>query len=196
MPKIIENIREKLLSEARRQVMEQGYSTMTIRSVASACGVGVGTVYNYFPSKDMLVASFMLEDWLKCVVAFTKACENAVIDNTSANITENPKAATSETSKEAVAKALHSIYKELSRFRDKYAVLFSDKNAGSSYASAFPLRHPQLRDQIAEALKPICARQNKAEPVFLADFIAESMLTWTMAGCEFEQIAGILLQLL
>ena len=51
MPKIIENIREKLLEEARRQVMDQGYSTMTIRSVASVCGVGVGTVYNYFESK-------------------------------------------------------------------------------------------------------------------------------------------------
>ena len=67
MPKIIENIREKLLEEAKRQVMEQGYSAMTIRSVASACGVGVGTVYNYFSSKDMLVASFMLEDWMKCL---------------------------------------------------------------------------------------------------------------------------------
>ena len=53
MPKIIENIREKLLEEAKRQVMEQGYSAMTIRSVASACGVGVGTVYNYFSSKDI-----------------------------------------------------------------------------------------------------------------------------------------------
>ena len=51
MPKIIENIREKLLEEARRQVMEEGYEAMTIRSVAGACGVGVGTVYNYFSSK-------------------------------------------------------------------------------------------------------------------------------------------------
>ena len=64
MPKIIENIREKLLEEAKRQVSESGYSSMTIRSVATACGVGTGTVYNYFPSKDMLVASFMLEDWM------------------------------------------------------------------------------------------------------------------------------------
>lgn len=177
MPKIIENIREKLLEEARRQVMDQGYSTMTIRSVARVCGVGVGTVYNYFPSKDMLVASFMLEDWLNCVSAFSRACEKAVTENAS-------------------KQALQSIYEELSRFRDKYAVLFSDKNAGASYASAFPLRHPQLRGQIAESLKPICARQSKTDPEFLADFIAESMLTWTMAGCEFEQIADILLQLL
>ena len=54
MPKIIENIREKLLIEAKKQVMENGYSSMTIRSVATACGVGTGTVYNYFPSQSLV----------------------------------------------------------------------------------------------------------------------------------------------
>ena len=52
MPKIIENLREKLVREAQYQVEERGYSALTIRSVANACGVGVGTVYNYFASKD------------------------------------------------------------------------------------------------------------------------------------------------
>lgn len=56
MPKILENIRELLLQEAKRQVFENGYSSLTIRSVAGACGIGVGTVYNYFESKDALVA--------------------------------------------------------------------------------------------------------------------------------------------
>ena len=63
MPKIIPNIREQLLNEAKKQIAEQGYSKTTIRSVANACNLGVGTVYNYFESKDMLIASFMAEDW-------------------------------------------------------------------------------------------------------------------------------------
>ena len=67
MPKIIENIRQNLLEEARRQVLQEGYSALTVRSVAAACGISVGTVYNYFPSKDMLIASFMLEDWQLCL---------------------------------------------------------------------------------------------------------------------------------
>ena len=60
MPKIIENLRDQLLQEARKQIAERGYTGTTIRSVAGACGVGVGTVYNYFSSKEMLIASFMM----------------------------------------------------------------------------------------------------------------------------------------
>ena len=75
MPKILENIREILLQEAKRQVFENGYSSLTIRSVASACGIGVGTVYNYFESKDALVAGFMLEDWGTCMTAINNKSE-------------------------------------------------------------------------------------------------------------------------
>ena len=42
MPKIIENIREQLLQEVKRQIAENGYGKTTIRSVAGACGLGVG----------------------------------------------------------------------------------------------------------------------------------------------------------
>ena len=46
MPKIIDNVRKKLLDEARKQILKKGYSAVTVRSVASACNIGVGTVYN------------------------------------------------------------------------------------------------------------------------------------------------------
>ena len=54
MPKIIEGLRQRLLQEAERQLTEGGYSAMTIRSVAKACGVAVGTVYNYFYSTSRI----------------------------------------------------------------------------------------------------------------------------------------------
>ena len=44
MPKIIENLPQRLTEEARRQIEQSGFSAMTIRSVAKGCGVGVGTV--------------------------------------------------------------------------------------------------------------------------------------------------------
>ena len=57
MPKIIENLEKRLIAEAKRQIAESGYGATTIRSVAKGCNVGVGTVYNYFPSKDALIAT-------------------------------------------------------------------------------------------------------------------------------------------
>lgn len=173
MPKIIENISEKLLAEARKQVMEQGYSAMTIRSVAKGCGVSVGTVYNYFPSKDMLVASFMLTDWQVCMAAIKQCCE------------ENSEPQT----------ILKCVYDELQLFTKTYMKLFQDENAGSSFASAFPQRHKQLRDQIANQVQKICVKQTKADVDFLAEFLAENMLTWTLANKTFEEISSILLQL-
>ena len=77
MPKIIENLPARLTEEAGRQIAESGYSALTIRSVAKACGVGVGTVYNYFPSKDELVAAYMLQGWKDCMARIHDAGENA-----------------------------------------------------------------------------------------------------------------------
>lgn len=174
MPKIIENIREKLLTEAKNQVMESGYTAMTIRSVATACGVGTGTVYNYFPSKDVLVANFMLEDWLICIQAINKGMLEA----------ENAK------------EALCCMYQELITYKDKYINLFSDENAEASYTASSMQRHHLLREQLAEPIKTWTSKQSKTDPDFLAEFIAENMLTWSMSGKEFEQIAEVLLQLL
>ena len=173
MPKIIENLRERLLEEAKHQVMEQGYSAMTIRSVASACGVGVGTVYNYFASKDMLVASFMLEDWLICKQTIDAACE----ENNTPEL------------------ALRCIYDGLNSFIAKYETLFKDESAGAAFASSSKQRHKLLCSQIAKPLLPLCQKQTKVKAEFLAEFIAESMLTWTHSESSFDDISSVLLQL-
>ena len=174
MPKIIENIREKLIQEAKKQVLEQGYSSMTIRSVATACGVGVGTVYNYFSSKDMLVASFMLEDWLQCQELIAEGCQAA---------------------KDA-EEALYCMYTQLKQFKESYTSLFTDDGAKEGFSSSSQQRHGMLRAQLAQPLLNWTGKQEKAEPQFLADFIAESMLNLTMAGVEFDKISSVLLQLL
>lgn len=67
MPKRIQDVRGSAIRETRKQMREHGMLSVTMRSVAAACGVGLGTLYNYFSSKDMLVASAMLEDWQDCL---------------------------------------------------------------------------------------------------------------------------------
>ena len=70
MPKLLENIKEKAIEEARREMLSDGYRAMTIRRVAKELGIATGTLYNYFPSKEYLAAGVMLEDWQAQIHAF------------------------------------------------------------------------------------------------------------------------------
>lgn len=167
MPKIIENVKEQIIEEAKKQLFENGYSKTTIRSVATACGIGVGTMYNYFQSKDMLISSFMLEDWRKCISQMKK------LD------------ASDELS------FLKGVHDQLKIFIEKYNFLFKDKDAASVYSAVFTERHAQLRGVLGGIILPVCIDKGYDEPDFVASHIAESILFWTLEDVPFEKQAGI-----
>lgn len=49
--------REEILEMTKTMVTESGLGSVSIRSVAERCGIAVGSIYNYFPSKrELLVA--------------------------------------------------------------------------------------------------------------------------------------------
>ncbi|MEF9925366.1 MAG: TetR/AcrR family transcriptional regulator, partial [Raoultibacter sp.] len=41
----------------------EGLAALSIRSVASACGVSVGSIYNYYPTKDALLVDVIARFW-------------------------------------------------------------------------------------------------------------------------------------
>ncbi len=55
--------KEEILKISRQLVQQQGWSAVNIRSVASACGVSVGSIYNYFDSKSQLVTATVESVW-------------------------------------------------------------------------------------------------------------------------------------
>ena len=63
LPKILDQPKEKMTEAAREILLNEGYQALTIRRIASVCNTGVGTVYNYFSSKDSIAAAVMLRDW-------------------------------------------------------------------------------------------------------------------------------------
>lgn len=55
--------REDILKASRTLVQEGTAEGISIRSVAAACGVSVGSIYNYFQSKTDLVAATVESIW-------------------------------------------------------------------------------------------------------------------------------------
>lgn len=170
MPKIIENIKEKLTKEAKQQIQKYGYGKVTIRSIACSCGISPATVYNYFESKEMLVASFLLEDWQIClqdIKKITSECKDAKT-------------------------ALYQTYTRLYEYIKKYENIFSDDTAAKSFAVMSGKKHILLRDQIAKALGDCIEKHCRQKSSFAAEFIAESLLTWTVCGKDFEEIYSVI----
>ena len=55
--------KEDILKNSRNLILKQGWSALSVRSVAAACGVSVGSIYNYFNSKSELMAATIESVW-------------------------------------------------------------------------------------------------------------------------------------
>ena len=150
-----------MLEETKKQIAERGYANITIRSVAKACGIGVGTVYNYFESKEMLVASYVLEKWNTC------------LDSMAALPSSDPRS------------LLEGIYGLIKSFAAENADLFSDPEAKKQMSPGSSPRHKMLRGQIASYVLPICEGEGAQ---FTSEFIAEALIAWSTENADFEAV--------
>ena len=55
--------KEAILAASRSIVMEKGISAVSMRSVADACSIAVGSLNNYFPSKAELLSAAVEDVW-------------------------------------------------------------------------------------------------------------------------------------
>ena len=62
MNKIITS-EEAILSVCRDIVAESGLQSINIRDVAKKCGVSIGSIYNYFPTKSDLIVATIESIW-------------------------------------------------------------------------------------------------------------------------------------
>ena len=56
--------KEEILAICREIVATEGLSAVNMRLVASKCGIALGSVYNYFPSKSELMLATIESVWL------------------------------------------------------------------------------------------------------------------------------------
>lgn len=146
-----------------------------MRAVAARCGVAVGTVYNYFPSKEMLAAGVMLEDWQGALARMEQAVSAAA---------------------DAMA-GLRAIFLQIAGFCQVY------ERAWSAYADGNPavmLRgegHELLVSQLSGVIAPLLARFGCAWTAALPRFLAENLLSAAAHGeARFDEMAPLLARLL
>lgn len=157
MPKRIENLRETILCSAKTELLACGYDALNIRGVAKACGIAVGTLYNYFPSKDMLAAAVMLEDWLLALERMRSTCR------TLRNVPE----------------ALRTLHAGIMDFTGIYSPIWAGYTFSDSARSAFGKGHRLLVQQLADCLEPVLKRCGADTIEGMAVFLSENLLICT-----------------
>ena len=62
MNKIVTS-KEEILKTCRTMVADQGMSSINMRSVATSCNIALGSLYNYFSSKEALLTETIASVW-------------------------------------------------------------------------------------------------------------------------------------
>ncbi|MBN2049269.1 MAG: TetR/AcrR family transcriptional regulator [Spirochaetales bacterium] len=63
MPKIIIDAQMMILDTLRDHIAREGWAALNIRCLAKRCHIAPGTVYNYFPSREAILAAVISRDW-------------------------------------------------------------------------------------------------------------------------------------
>ncbi|APA97684.1 TetR/AcrR family transcriptional regulator [Nocardia seriolae] len=71
-----EGRRRDILSAGRDRLSRFGYADLTMREVAQAAKISLGTVYTYFPSKEALFAACYAQRLDELMAAVAPACES------------------------------------------------------------------------------------------------------------------------
>jgi len=65
-----EDTRQRILASAIEQFRDAGFDAATTRDIARQAAVGVGTLFNYFPTKESIVEHLVGEAFAACSRAF------------------------------------------------------------------------------------------------------------------------------
>lgn len=174
LPKIIDDARDAILDEARRQILEHGPKKMTIRSVAAKCGVATGTIYNYFPNKEMLVASVILQDWMVSLENMKNECLNA----------------------SSIVSGLEVVYSEIKGFLMLYDHIFKETGVPVAVKYTYINRHNLLCSQISGVLNELYSRFDNPQNEDMLIFLSECLLNCAVRKRDFSFLKNIFIKLM
>ena len=174
MPKLLAQVRENALLETRRILREEGYDALTMRAIARKCGIAVGTLYNYFPSKEYLTGCVVLADWQAAYRDMQGAVGRAA------------------TPQEGIRGIYEGMYEFVAAHQYLLAFHWSDAPGQFTYAD----RHKVLLRQICGLLQELLASVGSPMPQDLMTFLAESILNSSVKQYPYSDIERAIEKLL
>lgn len=174
IPKIIQELRERILAAARRRLLTEGYAALSLRGIARDCSIAVGTIYNYFPDKNTLIASVMLVDWLTALEKMDRGCTGA----------------------RTTAEGYLAIYAAIREFAQIYREVWTQFAQTGGSSGELNSRHLMLRGQLVARISPLLERTGQAGCADIAPILAETALaTAVQPDIAPEQVAAFLQRL-
>ena len=145
--------KEEILRTSRELIQTQGWSAVSVRSVAAACGVSVGAIYNYFDSKAELVGATVESIWREI---FHRPEDDAVFDDVQACVAW--------------------MYRQMARGSERYPGFFTLHSIGFMREDRADgkRRMQQTWQHILTGLRHVLQQDPKIRPnAFTAQFTAE-----------------------
>ena len=174
MPKIVKNLRDRAVQEARRILTVPEVESFTMRGVAMACGVAAGTLYNYFPSKEYLIGCVVLEDWQAAVEEMRLLVSDA----------------------HTIQQGVERLYTAMCRFVEAHRYLTAFDIRGGKDGFDYTDRHVLLRQQIEALLALLENRFGIGPDSGITTFLAESILSFSTKGYDYSQLSAAFNKLL
>lgn len=136
MPKIIKDVENRILLDAKELLINSNYASFNIRELSKKSGFSTGTIYNYFTNKKELVNAVFFKDWDKALERISKI-------NTTYNTFEEK---------------LFQVYLEMDNFLKVFFPIFLEISS-LSHSNCHPACLNSLKDLLDEIVT--CEKLNK-----------------------------------
>ncbi|MCF0238014.1 MAG: TetR/AcrR family transcriptional regulator [Sphaerochaetaceae bacterium] len=162
MPKIIPDARKIILSKTEELMKVITFSDLTMRDVAKEVKMALGTLYNYYPSKEAIVSHVIASNWVEILENMKKSCDNA----------------------SSLEESLGIVFNSISAFSEKWENFWSTYVFSPKSSYNIRERREFFKNQILDFIRPVFEKNNVELEDDVYDFITESLIsTASQKGC-------------
>lgn len=170
MPKIISANKESIIKVTNDIIKNEDYENLNCRYIANKAGIGLGTIYHFFKSKDEILAFILLDDWKSHLKSINLNCK--------------------------LLEGVENIYNGLMAFSKKYYSLWEYTKKFSNEYISYLSKHSILVNQISALLIELY-KFNKVD--FENDeieFIAEMILIYATRLYDYNRMEKIFIKII